>query len=210
MRKKLPRVTITSFYPKVEFLDAQYLGDGPYNTFYQECDYSKEYKKIYVRNKSVYYQKGAKRKLLSYCRDCYSSVHTGGQIMIADENYGGYYEILDAIKDSGNTAAGAAGAETAVISFGDAVKAAFNRTENISYNGSGAEPGVSMLKRYLGCRYRRITADNNILFDDKWLWEFRYKLQHEEPRVKVVSSDGKDSDDKTLLLTWNKYYVEQE
>jgi hypothetical protein len=98
---------------------------------------------------------------------------------------------------------------------------AFNRTENISYNGSGAEPGVSMLKRYLGCRYRRsITADNNILFDDKWLWEFRYKLQHEEPRVKVVSSDGKDSDDKdsdgkdsddkTLLLTWNKDYVEQE
>src|SRR5689334_19917952 len=65
--------------------------------------------------------------------------------MIADENYGGYYEILDAIKDSGNTAAGAAGAETAVISFGDAARAAFNRTDKISYNGSGAEPGVSML-----------------------------------------------------------------
>jgi hypothetical protein len=206
----LPRVAITSFYPKVEFLEGQYLGDGPYNKCYQECDYCRDYKKIYFRNKPVYYDKGAKRKLVSYCRDCYSSVHTGGQIMIADENYGGYYEILDAIKDSGNTATGAAGAETAVISFQDAVKAAFNRTENISYNGSGAEPGVSMLKRYLGCRYRRI-ADNAISFNDKRLLEFRYKLQYEEPRVKVVScNDGSNSDsDNTLLLTWNKDYIEE-
>ena len=44
----MPRVAITSFYPKVEFLDAQYLGDGAYNTCYQECDYCKEYKKIYI------------------------------------------------------------------------------------------------------------------------------------------------------------------
>jgi hypothetical protein len=100
--------------------------------------------------------------------------------MIANDKYCGYYEILDAIKDS-NTATGAA-----VISFEDAVKAAFNRNENISYNGSGAEPGVSMLKRYLDCRYRRI-ADNAISFNDKRLWEFRYKLQYEEPRVKVLS-----------------------
>ena len=107
----------------------------------------------------------------------------------------GYYEILDAIKDCGKAAA---------ISFEDAVKAAFNRTENISYNGSGAEPGVSMLKRYLGCRYRRIT-DNIISFKDKRLWEFRYKLQHEEPRVKVISSND---DGNNLLLSWNKDYVE--
>jgi hypothetical protein len=81
---KLPRVTITSFYPKVEFLDGQYLGDGPYNTCYQGCDYCKDFKKIYVRNKPVYYQKGAKRKLVSYCKDCYGAVLEGGQIMIAD------------------------------------------------------------------------------------------------------------------------------
>ena len=197
----MPRVAITSFYPKVEFLDGQYLGDGPYNTCYQECDYCRDYKKMHVLNKPVYYDKGANRKLVSYCRDCYNAVSKDGHLIVVDEKYGGYYEILDAIKDS----------NIAIISFEEAVMKAFNRTENISYNGSGAEPGVSMLKRYLGCRYRRsITADNNILFDDKWLWEFRYKLQHEEPRVKVVSSDGKDSDDKTLLLTWNKDYVEQE
>ena len=51
-----------SFYLKVEFLDAQYLGDGPYNTCYQECDYCKDYKKIYIQNKPVYYDKGAKRR----------------------------------------------------------------------------------------------------------------------------------------------------
>ena len=127
--------------------------------------------------------------------------------MITDEKYGGYYEILDAIKESSGKAK--AGAEAgAVISFEDAVKAAFNRTENISYNGSGAEPGVSMLKRYLGCRYRRI-SDNIIPLEDKRLWEFRYKLQHEEPRVKFVNSSGDDSDGKTLLLSWNKDYVEE-
>ena len=139
----MPRVAITSFYPKVEFLDGKCLGDGPYNTCYQECDYCKDYKKIYVQNKPVYYDKGAKRKLVSYCRDCYDAVREGGQIMIADYKYCGYYEILDAINDS-NTATGAA--ETAVISFEDAVMAAFNRAENISENCSGAETGVSMLK----------------------------------------------------------------
>jgi hypothetical protein len=69
-----------------------------------------------------------------------------------------------------------------------------------------AEPGVSMLKRYLGC-YR--VKDNKISFDDKKDREFRYKLQHEEPRVKVVNSSGNDGNG-TLLLTWNKDFVEQQ
>jgi hypothetical protein len=107
----------------------------------------------------------------------------------------GYYEILDAIKESG----------TAVISFEEAVMAAFNRTRNISEDGGGAEPGVSMLKRYLGC-YR--VKDNNISFEDKRLWEFKYKLQYEEPRVKVVNSNESDDNDNTLLLAWNRDYLE--
>jgi hypothetical protein len=49
----VPRVAITSFYPKVEFLDGKCLGDGPYNTCYQECDYCKVFKKIYIQNKPV-------------------------------------------------------------------------------------------------------------------------------------------------------------
>ena len=119
--------------------------------------------------------------------------------MIVDEKYCGYYEILDAIKDS----IGAGAAEAEVISFEDAVKAAFNRTENISHNGSGAEPGVSMLKRYLGCHR---VPDNNISFDDKRLWEYRYKLQHEEPRVKVIKSSS-NVDNGTTLLIENKDYA---
>jgi hypothetical protein len=91
---------------------------------------------------------------------------------------------------------------TEAISFEDAVMIAFNRHQNVGEDGFGGEVGVSMLKRYLGC-YR--IADNNISFDDKRLWEFRYKLQYEEPRVKVVNSDG-DS----LLVAWNKDYVEEE
>jgi hypothetical protein len=112
---------------------------------------------------------------------------------VVDYKYGGYYEILDAVKYS----------TTEAISFEDAVMTTFNRNQNVSEDGFGEEVGVSMLKRYLGC-YR--IADNNISFDDKRLWEFRYKLQYEEPRVKVVNSDGDD----TLLITWNKDLVEEE
>ena len=35
--------------------------------------------------------------------------------------------------------------------------------------------------------------------------EFRYKMQYEEPIVKVASSD----DDDTLLLIWNKGHAEK-
>jgi hypothetical protein len=182
--------TIASFYPNVEFKSCEYLGNDPYNTRYQICDYCREYKKTYVANKPVYYSKGARRKFVSYCSDCDTNLNKGGRVVIADYKDFGYYEILDAIKNSNTTA----------ISFEEAVKIAYNRTENISYNGSGAEKGVSMLKRYMGGR--RIT-DNKLSLNDKRLWEFRYKLQHEEPRVKVVSSDSDN-----LLLTWNKDYIE--
>jgi hypothetical protein len=63
-----------------------------------------------------------------------------------------------------------------------------------------------MLKRYLGGRH---AEDNNLSLDDNRLWKFRYKLQNEEPRVKVVNSIGDSDDGSTLLLTWNKDYVEE-
>ena len=43
------------------------------------------------------------------------------------------------------------------------------------------------------------------LFDNKRVWEFRYKMQYEEPIVKVASSD----DDDILLLIWNKGHAEK-
>jgi hypothetical protein len=83
--------------------------------------------------------------------------------------------------------------------------AAFNRNHNVSQDGYGGEPGVSMLKRHLGCYHIK---DNNISFDDRRLWEFRYKLQYEEPRVKVVNTSEGGDNDNTLLLAWNKDYIE--
>jgi hypothetical protein len=180
----------------VEFKSCEYLGNGPYNKRYQICDCCGEYKKIYVLNKPVYYGKGARRKFVSYCIDCYDNLMKGGRVVIADYKDFGYYEILDVIKNSNTTA----------ISFDEAVKIAYNRTENITYNGFGAEKGVSMLKRYLGGR--RLT-DNNLSLNYKRLWKFRYKLLHEEPRVKVVSSSSNHDVNKTLLLSWNKDYVDE-
>ena len=184
---------ITTFYPNVKFLCREYLGDPPSKICNKVCDYCKEYKQMHTLNEPIYYNKGARRRLVSYCIDCKKTAFAAGCLIVVDDKYFGYYEILDAIRDNG---------EAKPISFEEAVKRAFNRTENVSYNGSGAEPGVSMLKRYLGC-YR--VKDNNISFEDKRLWEFRYKLQYEEPRIKVVSSNDNDN----LLITWNKDYVEE-
>jgi hypothetical protein len=39
--------------------------------------------------------------------------------------------------------------------------------------------------------------------DNKRVWEFRYKMQYEEPRIKVIDSKG-NGDDITLLVIWNK------
>src|SRR5919202_5277032 len=91
----------TCYYPNVEFFRGQYLGDGPYNTCYRMCDYCTEYKKICFIDKPVYPKKGTKRKLVSYCSDCYGSISKGGRLNVVDYKYGGYYEILDAIKESG-------------------------------------------------------------------------------------------------------------
>jgi hypothetical protein len=78
------------------------------NTCYQECDYCRDYKKIYVRNKPVYYDKGAKKRSFLTAEivtdPSFLSVLEGGQIMIVDDKYGGYYEILDAIKESSGKA----------------------------------------------------------------------------------------------------------
>jgi hypothetical protein len=135
---------------------------------------------MYTLDYPIYYRKGARRMPVSFCRDCGRNI-TRGDLHIADDKYGGYYEILDAVKNNGEAA----------ISFEDAVKKAFNRNE-----------GEGVLKQYLGCYFQ----DSAIALDDKRLWEFRYKLQYEEPRVRVVNSDG---DGGVILVSWNKDHVEE-
>jgi hypothetical protein len=142
---------------------------------------------MHTLNEPIYYKGGAKRRLVSYCNDCKNTAFAAGCVIVVDYKYFGYYEILDAIRDNGEEG-------NKPINFEEAVRRAFNRTENVSYNGIGAESGVSMLKRYLGGRRRN--QDNNIPFDSERLWEFRYKLQYEEPRVKVIQQDP-------LVASWN-------
>ena len=91
------------------------------------CDYCTEYKKIYILDKPVYYKNGSRRKLVSYCSDCHCALSNGGRVSVVDYKYGGYYEILDAIKNS----------VTVVISFEEAIITAFNRNQNVSENGHG-------------------------------------------------------------------------
>ena len=117
----------TSYYPNVEFLSSQYLGDGPHNTFHQIRDYCREHKKMHTAYQPIYYNKGAKRRLVSYCINCKNAAFGRGTLQVVDYKYGGYYEVLDAVKVSG----------TAVISFEKVVMTAFNRNQNVSYNGSG-------------------------------------------------------------------------
>jgi len=41
-----------------------------FDKIYRVCDYCNRYKKIAVLNQPVYYDKGRKRKLVSYCDEC--------------------------------------------------------------------------------------------------------------------------------------------
>jgi hypothetical protein len=92
--------------------------------------------------------------------------------------------------------------QTSIEGIRDVIKECWN-----VYQGNDncrGEPGVSMLKRYLGC-YR--IKDNLISFDGRRLWEFRFKLQYEESRVKVINSS--DCETSTLLFSWNQDIVEE-
>lgn len=48
----------------------EYLCDSPFNACYQVCDYCREYKKMHTIKQPIYYKKGARRMLVSYCCDC--------------------------------------------------------------------------------------------------------------------------------------------
>ena len=52
------------------------------------------------------------------------------------------------------------------------------------------------LKRHLEpFNYGGVGSNDNHLFDNKRVWEFRYKMQYEEPRVKVIQQDP-------LIMSW--------
>jgi hypothetical protein len=48
----------------------------------------------------IYYNKGATRRLVSYCIYCKNTMFGRGTLYVVDFKHGGYNEILDAIKYS--------------------------------------------------------------------------------------------------------------
>jgi len=54
----------TDDFPKCRFLNL------PFHNIYRVCDYCGKYKKIAILNQPVYYDKGRKRKRVSYCDEC--------------------------------------------------------------------------------------------------------------------------------------------
>jgi hypothetical protein len=167
---------MTTTVDKNNFHSFQYLGDSPSNNnLFNLCDYCGQYRKIHVLNHPIYYRKGLKRKLVSYCNDCYPAIITAKDLHVADWKPYGYFEILSVVKNS-TIAAGAAA--TTTVNFDDAVRKAY------SMNGN--------LKQYLDSFSR---GNDTLLFDNKRVWEFRYKMQYEEPRVKVIQQDP-------LIILW--------
>lgn len=168
--------TTTAIGNNNNFLSFQYLGDSSSNNnLFNLCYYCGQYKKIHILNHPIYYRKGVRRKLVSYCNECYPAIITAKDLHVADWKHYGYFEILKVVKNSA-TAAGAAA--TTTVNFDDVVRKAY------SLNGN--------LKQYLDSFS---LGNDGTLFDNKRVWEFRYKMQYEEPRVKVIQQDP-------LIILW--------
>jgi hypothetical protein len=88
-----------------DFLKRKYLGDGPYNKFYDICNYCGLYKKIAVLNQPVYYHEGWKRKLVSHCWECCIDPDNKKDLKVVDHKYQAYDILLEIIKQlTGNKA----------------------------------------------------------------------------------------------------------
>jgi hypothetical protein len=172
--------------PGSDFLKCHYLGDGQYNKFYNICDYCGLYKKIVVLNQPVYYHEGRKRKLISHCWECCIDPDNKKDLKIADHKYQAYDILLETIKQlTGNKAK----RERGKVCFEDAI------IEACKHN--------RFVDSYLG-----YSEEQQIQSVDSWnykqrLWEFRYKIQYEEPRVNMMQQDP-------LILSWNNNCFIQE
>jgi hypothetical protein len=176
-------------FPKCRFLNL------PFHNIYRVCDYCGKYKKIAVLNQPVYYDKGKKRKLVSYCNECDRIPIIKRELVDGTWKYLAYDGILEVIKNSTSKCDNKNEVEQPIyesarkISFEDAVRKAYYRNNEVS--------------RYLGYS-QTSTKDPNYKppepFDldgyNQRVWQFRYMVQHEEPRVKVLQHDP-------LVLSWN-------
>jgi hypothetical protein len=179
-------------FPKCRFLNL------PFHNIYRVCDYCNIYKNIAVLNQPVYYDKGMKKKLVSYCDECdripviKRELVDGAWECLA---YDGILEVIrnstteyDATKNDDNNQA--THGLTRTISFEDAVRKAYYQNKEVSH--------------YLGYSWTS-TKDPSYKpqepFDldgyNQRLWKFRYKIHYVEPKVKVIQEDP-------LVISWKR------
>jgi hypothetical protein len=164
-----------------DFLKYRYLGDGPYNQFYKACDYCGLYKKIVVLNQPVYYREGRKRKIVSHCWDCCIDPDNKTDLKIADHKYKSYDILLETIKKL-TTNKMKSGRGQGKIKFEDAIIEACTKNQLVdSYLGYSEQQQEN--QNVDNCNYRQR------------LWEFRYRIQYEEPSVKTIQEDP-------LIVSW--------
>jgi hypothetical protein len=169
-------------FPNCRFLNL------PFHNIYRVCDYCSKYKKIAVLNQPVYYDRGRKRKLVSYCDECDRIPVIKMKLIAGDWKFLAYDGILEVIKnstcrcDNKNEVEHPIHESARKISFEDAVRKAYYQNNEVS--------------RYLGYS-QTSTKDPNYKppepFDvearNKRVWEFRYKIQYQEPNIKVILED---------------------
>jgi hypothetical protein len=83
----------------MSFLECNFL-NLPFYNIYRVCDYCGKYKKIVVLNQPVYYDKGRKRKVVSYCDDCDRIPVIKRELVDGAWKYLAYDGILEVIKNS--------------------------------------------------------------------------------------------------------------
>jgi hypothetical protein len=156
--------------PESDFLKCEYLGDGPYNKFYNICYYCGQYKKIAILNQPVYYQEGRKRKLVSHCCECCIDPDNKKDLKIADHKYRAYDILLGTIKQlTGNkTKSGRCG-----IRFEHAVKRACEENK--------------LIDGYLGYTERQENQDADN-------WNYKQRLGNSVTRYNMKNQELRDAD----------------
>jgi hypothetical protein len=172
-------------FPKCIFLNL------PFDNIYRVCDYCGEYKKIAVLNQPVYYDRGKKRKLVSYCHECDRIPVIKRELIDGAWKYLAYDGILKVIKNrtaDRNDDDRSINEPARIISFEDAIKEAYDENNEVSRYLSYSQMST--------CTNYKLSNPFDLAASTERVWEFRYKIQYEEHRVKVIQEDP------LIIISW--------